>query len=96
MIAVVELESRLFLGTGGLPRPALLEPVLAAFVWALPRAFRPAVAPEDTAFTLTISGESGGRWSLLRQAEAGNWSEVMGRVATDLAQFVTPRKVPAR
>lgn len=30
MIAGVELESRLFLGTGGLPRPALLEPVLAA------------------------------------------------------------------
>jgi hypothetical protein len=55
----------------GLKQPRYLAPVLAAFVWALPRTFRSTVAAEDTSVTLTITGESGGRWSVLR--EGGKW-----------------------
>ena len=51
-------------------------PVLSAFAWALPRAFRSTPAPENTCVTLTIGGESGGRWSLLRQA--GEWKLYQG------------------
>lgn len=55
----------------GLKQPRYFAPVLAAFVWALPRAFRSTVAAENTSVTLTIAGESGGRWSVLR--EGGEW-----------------------
>jgi uncharacterized protein (TIGR03083 family) len=55
----------------GLKEARYLAPALDAFVRALPRAFRHAPAPDGTLFTLTIAGESGGRWSLLR--EEGYW-----------------------
>jgi uncharacterized protein (TIGR03083 family) len=58
-------------GKPGLKQPRYFAPVLAAFAWALPRAFRSTVAAENTSVTLTITGESGGRWSLLR--EGGEW-----------------------
>jgi uncharacterized protein (TIGR03083 family) len=58
-------------GKPGLKQPRYFAPVLAAFVWALPRAFRLIAAAENTSVTLTIMGESGGRWSLLR--EGGEW-----------------------
>jgi uncharacterized protein (TIGR03083 family) len=57
-------------GEPGLKGPRYLAPVLATFVRALPRAFRTTLAPEDTSVTLTITGESGGRWSLLCEADA--------------------------
>ena len=53
-----------------------MAPVLSAFVWALPRAFQSTRAPENTAVTLTIAGESGGQWSLLR--ERGQWKLYQG------------------
>lgn len=55
----------------GLKEPRYLAPALDAYVRALPRTFRHASAGDGTLFTLTISGESGGRWSLLR--EQGLW-----------------------
>lgn len=58
-------------GKPGLKQPRYFAPVIATFVWALPRAFRSTVAGENTSVTLTIAGESGGRWSVLR--EGGEW-----------------------
>jgi uncharacterized protein (TIGR03083 family) len=55
----------------GLEEPRYLAPVLSAFVWALPRALRSTHAADNTSVTLTITGQSGGRWSLLR--EGGEW-----------------------
>ena len=54
-------------GKPGLKQPRYFAPVLATFVRALPRAFRSTVAAENTSVTLTITGESGGRWSLWQQ-----------------------------
>jgi uncharacterized protein (TIGR03083 family) len=54
-------------GQPGLKGPRHFAPVLAAFVWALPHAFRSIAAAENTSVTLTIIGESGGQWSLLRE-----------------------------
>jgi hypothetical protein len=45
--------------------------VLAAFVWALPRALAGIQAEEDACVTLTILGASGGRWSV--RQEHGAW-----------------------
>jgi uncharacterized protein (TIGR03083 family) len=60
----------------GLEEPRYMAPVLSAFVWAMPRAFRSIPAAENTAVTLTITGESGGQWSLLR--EEGEWRLYQG------------------
>jgi uncharacterized protein (TIGR03083 family) len=58
-------------GRPGLLEPRFLTPVLDAFVRALPHTYRDVDAPDQTLVALTIAGESGGRWFLLR--EAGAW-----------------------
>jgi uncharacterized protein (TIGR03083 family) len=59
-------------GRPGLKEPRFFAPVLDAFVQALPHTFRDVNAPEGTVMTLTLSGESGGQWHLLRKA--GSWN----------------------
>jgi len=59
-------------GKPGLKQPKFFAPVLDAFVRALPHTYRDVQAAEGTAVALTISGDSGGRWSLLR--EQGRWN----------------------
>jgi uncharacterized protein (TIGR03083 family) len=54
-------------GRPGLKQPHYLAPVLAAFAWGLPRAFEGSPAPDGTAVTLTILGDSGGRWTVIRE-----------------------------
>ena len=66
-------------GKAGLKQPRYLMPVLAAFAWAMPRAFREAKGVEGTVVTLTITGESGGQWSL--RQENGAWRFYEGRTA---------------
>jgi len=51
----------------GLKEPRFMAPVLSTFVWALPRVFQSTPAAENTCVTLTITGESGGRWSLVQK-----------------------------
>ena len=51
--------------------PELFAPVLATFVRALPQTYRDVDAPEGTHVRLTISGASGGEWSVVR--EAAGW-----------------------
>jgi uncharacterized protein (TIGR03083 family) len=58
-------------GRPGLKGPRYLAPALDAFVRALPHTYRHVVAPDGALLTLTISGASGGQWSLLR--EQGLW-----------------------
>ncbi|HSR31473.1 MAG TPA: maleylpyruvate isomerase family mycothiol-dependent enzyme, partial [Anaerolineae bacterium] len=54
------------LGRPGFKEPRFFAPVLDAFVRALPHTFRAVSASEGTIVTLTISGGSGDRWSLVR------------------------------
>jgi hypothetical protein len=46
-----------------------LRPVFDVSVRALPAAYRGVSAPPDTAVTVVISGEAGGAWSLVREAD---------------------------
>ena len=55
----------------GMKEPKYLTPVLATFVWALPHTYRHLDAEENTIVTLTITGDSGGQWSI--QREQGRW-----------------------
>jgi uncharacterized protein (TIGR03083 family) len=63
----------------GLTQPRYMAPVLSTFARALPQAYRKVHAVENTCVTLTITGESGGRWSLVQ--ERGEW--VLYQGATD-------------
>lgn len=51
----------------GLKEPRFFAPVLAAFVQALPRAFRGVEAPAGTLVRLTIAGNSGAQWLVARK-----------------------------
>jgi uncharacterized protein (TIGR03083 family) len=62
-------------GKPGLTEPRYLAPALDAFVRALPHTYRAVDAPEQTLVALTISGDSGGTWFLLRQR--GRWAMYM-------------------
>jgi uncharacterized protein (TIGR03083 family) len=56
--------------------PAILRPVIATFAHALPRTFRDVDRSPGTAVTLTVTGSSGGSWSLVR--EEGAWRLMIG------------------
>jgi uncharacterized protein (TIGR03083 family) len=60
----------------GLKEPRYMAPVLSAFAWALPRAFRSTPAAENGSVTLTIIGQSGGQWTVRR--ERGEWRLYQG------------------
>jgi uncharacterized protein (TIGR03083 family) len=54
------------LGKPALTEPQFLGPVLATFVWALPQTFRNTEAIPGVVVGLTISGEAGGDWSVVK------------------------------
>jgi uncharacterized protein (TIGR03083 family) len=55
-----------------------LGPVLSTFVRALPMTFSSVTAPAGTAVTLTLDGEGGGVWSVVR-VDGGAWELFEGR-----------------
>ncbi|MEW6212364.1 MAG: maleylpyruvate isomerase family mycothiol-dependent enzyme [Acidobacteriota bacterium] len=59
-------------GKPGARQPRYFAPVLDAFVRALPHTYRDVKAEDDTLLALTITGESGGRWFLLRRDSQWN------------------------
>jgi uncharacterized protein (TIGR03083 family) len=76
------------LGKPGATGPDFLAPVLSAFVFALPRTYQPVEAQEGACLTLTIRGESGGSWTVRR--EAGAWQLYRGRPALPQAEVSLP------
>ena len=56
-------------GQPGLKQPRYMAPVLATFVHALPRTYQPFSAPTGAIVTLTITGASGGQWSVAREPD---------------------------
>ena len=59
-------------GKPGLKQPKYFAPVLDAFVRALPHTYRNVYAGEGTIVALTISGDSGGRWFILKEQAGWN------------------------
>ena len=70
----------------GFKEPRFLAPVLATFVRALPRIFAAVTAAEGTVVTLTITGNSGGRWSVLRKQDG--WELFSGSTAGPAAEMI--------
>ncbi|MGA9768803.1 MAG: maleylpyruvate isomerase family mycothiol-dependent enzyme [Blastocatellia bacterium] len=59
-------------GKPGLKEPEYFAPVLDAFVRALPQTYRNLSADDDTLIALTLTGDSGGKWFLLRENASWN------------------------
>jgi len=59
-------------GRPGLKQRRFFAPVLAAFVHALPRTYRDVPAADGTTVQITIAGEAGGEWFLVREGSAWN------------------------
>ncbi len=81
-------------GKPGFKEPRFFAPVLDAFVRGLPHAFREVDAADGTVVTLNISGESGGEWSLLR--EASRWSLYLGTSPNPHSQVIVDQDVAWR
>jgi hypothetical protein len=62
----------------GLKESKFLRPALENFMWALPYTFRNVSEPDGTSITLSVSGDSGGQWTLLR--EKGGWGFYQGTI----------------
>ncbi len=77
---------RMAVGRPLLEQPYYLAPVLAAFVRGLPRAYGQIVGDAGTAVTLTITGESGGSWSVIY--EAGSWQLYQGQPPQPTAEVI--------
>jgi uncharacterized protein (TIGR03083 family) len=75
-------------GKPGCTESYFLAPVLAAFVYALPRTYHHVSAAPGTAISLKITGESGGVWTVLRE-EAG-WQLYLGEAGQPQAGIVLP------
>ena len=81
-------------GKPGGTEPYFLAPVLAAFVYALPRTYRQVSAAPGTAISLRITGESGGVWTVVRE-EAG-WQLYLGKADQPQAEIILPEKTAWR
>lgn len=78
----------------GLTEPRYLQPVLATFVHALPQAYRGVNAPEGTCVTLTIFGNSGSVWSIVR--EQCPWRLYMDKPPQPQADVILPENIAWR
>ena len=75
-------QIRLATNRPGIMTPALYHPVLDTFLRGLPYTFRDASAEPGTAVLIEVSGECGGRWCLLRSADAWTFaSELPAEIA---------------
>ena len=73
-------------GKPGLKEPRYFAPVIDAFVRALPRTYKEFHAKEGTLVALTVTGESGGRWFVLREKEG--WNLYLDHDAEPAAEIV--------
>ena len=53
----------------GMKEPRFFTPALAAFARALPYTFREVDAPQGATVVMTVTGEAGGRWTVVRQGD---------------------------
>ncbi len=81
-------------GRPGLKQPRYLSPVLDTFMRALPRTYQAIHSVENTAVSMTITGDAGGRWSILW--ENGAWKLYSGVPDKPTAEVVVDQDVAWR
>lgn len=78
----------------GLMQMHYLGPVLDTFVRALPRTFRHVEAPDGTLVKLTITGEAGNSWHLLKEPE--QWQLYLEIEQEPQAEVIIPQELAWR
>jgi hypothetical protein len=78
-------------GRPGFTEPRFLHPAIDTFVPALPYTYRDVAAPEGAVVELTISGDSGETWLLLR--EQAGWHLYVGHIEHASAAVVLPQEI---
>lgn len=78
----------------GLMTPELYHPVLDCFVRGLPHAFRDLDSPAGTTIQLDISGDCGGTWLLLKNAQ--HWAFASSSATPPAARAVIPQQIAWR
>jgi uncharacterized protein (TIGR03083 family) len=81
-------------GRPGLKQPKFFAPVLDTFVRALPHTYRNVDAADGTLLSLTISGDSGSQWFLLR--EKAQWNLYLDVTRNAQAEVTIPQEVAWR
>ncbi len=82
------------LGRPGFDGPRHLRPALEIFVRALPETYRAVDAPDGTSITVTIAGDSGGAWSVVR--ENRTWVLHAGAVPEPKASVTVQQQIAWR
>jgi len=81
---------RAALRSAALDAPLYLKPALDIFMRALPAAYRTVDAPDGTSIGVTIAGDSGGEWLLVRKER--KWKLYTGRVPRPAADVAIPQQ----
>ncbi len=81
-------------GRPGLKQPRYFSPVLDTFIRALPRTYEATKSEEGTSVSISISGDAGGRWSVLR--EKGVWNLYTGSPDKPTAEVVVDQEIAWR
>ncbi|MBN1429473.1 MAG: maleylpyruvate isomerase family mycothiol-dependent enzyme [Anaerolineae bacterium] len=81
-------------GKPGLKQPRYFSPIHETFIRALPQAFKKVGADKDTSVTITITGQSGGCWSIRRQ-DMG-WHLYTGAPAEPNAEITLDQEIAWR
>lgn len=92
-------QIRLAVGHTGAPRhaimtPELYHPVLDCFLRALPFTYRNVRAAPGTAIRVTVSGDCGGTWNLVREEK--NWALTENERAQPAAETIIPQGIAWR
>lgn len=78
----------------GYAEPRYLKPALDTFMRAMPYTYRDVDAEDGTTVEVTISGDTEGRWLLLR--ERGKWNLYLGQSKDADAAVVIPQEIAWR
>ena len=81
-------------GRPGLKQPKYFSPVLDAFIRALPRTYEATNSDENTSVSISITGDAGGRWSVLR--ENGVWNLYTGAPDKPTAEVLVDQDIAWR
>jgi uncharacterized protein (TIGR03083 family) len=81
-------------GHPGLMEPRFLAPVLATFARAFPQTFRAIDAPAGTTVQISISGDSGGEWAVVRDDD--RWRLLTGIAPTPAAHVTLDQAIAWR
>jgi len=81
-------------GRPGLKQPRYFSPVLDTFIRAFPRTYQAIHSDENTSVSVSITGDAGGRWSVVQ--EKGSWNLYTGTPDKPTAEIFVDQDIAWR